>query len=168
MYDQPFDTETVTFGDVTVLIEYFVDDTYRPEPWDEYDGNVEFWPVRGSHEKKPSERYLTKDRFNAWVYDIRDAHDKAIRESWCTGCDWVKGLTRRQIATRAVEENVSFWRAYLDGDWFYAGVVITVLDKDGEKTEHADSCWGFETFNSYHRTAGNDMARELAATSGEH
>jgi hypothetical protein len=71
-------------------------------------------------------------------------------------------LTKKQIAARAVDENVKFWRGWLNDDWFYAGVVCTVLDAEGEETENTDSCWGFETLDDYHETAGREMAIALA------
>ena len=162
-----FRTETIEHAGRTVRIEYFYDDTYRPQPWADYDGNVNIESVPysryGRYEKKPSEIIFYAGRGHApYKYDIREAHKKARAESWCTGCDWAKGLTRKQIAARAVTENVEFWRGYLKEDWFYAGVVCTVLGAEGEETENTDSCWGLETFNDYHETEGRERAIALA------
>ena len=71
-------------------------------------------------------------------------------------------MTPKQVAARAVAENVEFWRGWLNDEWHYAGVVCALLDDEGEETEVTDSCWGFETFNDYHETAGREMAEALA------
>lgn len=160
---EAFNTEKVDRNGITVRIEYFYDDTYRPEPWKEYDVNI-YAKGRACYardNKNPSEIYLKTNGDTIWAYDIREAHKKALTEKWCTGCDWANGLTKRQIAARAVAENVEFWRDWLNDGWFYAGVVCTVLDEYGEETDTTESCWGFETFNDYHETAGREMAEGL-------
>lgn len=167
---EAFKTETIEHAGQTVRIEYFYDDTYRPQPWAEYDGNVNIYEKSsryGRAEKRPSEVILKTNGRNKWVYDIREAHKKARAEGWCTGCDWAKGLTKRQIAARAVAENVEMWRGWLNDDWHYAGVVCTVLDNEGEETDISDSCWGFETLDNYHETAGEEMAISLAESAAK-
>lgn len=164
---EAFHTETIEHAGQTVRIEYFYDDAYRPQPWEEFDGNVGIEAVPysryGRYEKKPSEIIFYAGRGHApYKYDIREAHAKARAEEWCTGCDWAKGLTKKQIAARAVAENVEMWRGWLNDDWFYAGVVCTVLSAEGEETENTGSCWGFETLNDYHEAAGREMAVALA------
>ena len=161
-----FHTEVIEHAGQTVRVEYFYDDTCRGAPWAEFDGNVNIYdaPTHGrySRSKKPSEVYIFNSRGYSYAYDIREAHKKARAESWCTGCEWAKGLTPKQVAARAVAENVEFWRGWLNDEWHYAGVVCALLDDEGEETEVTDSCWGFETFNDYHETAGREMAEALA------
>lgn len=163
---QAFKTDTVDIDGVSIRIEYFYDDTYRGKPWEEYDGNVNIYEVStryGRPEKKPSEVIFYAGRGNnAWAYDIREAHKKARAESWCTGCDWAKGLTKKQIAARAVAENVEMWRGWLNDDWHYVGVVCTVLGAEGEETEYTNSCWGVESLDDYHEKAAQEMAQGLA------
>lgn len=162
-----FHTETIEHAGQTVRIEYFCDDTYRPKPWDEYEGNVTFYTLYKYAQKKPSETILKVRSHAGWAYDIREAHKKARAEGWCTGCDWAKGLTKKQIAARAVAENVEMWRGWLNDDWFYAGIVCTVLDAEGDETGNTESCWGFETLNDYHETAGLEMAIALAESANK-
>ena len=162
----PFQAENITAHGITVEIEYFYDDECRSAPWSEYDGNVNIY-AKGSaccarDNKKPSEIYLQTNGETIWAYDVREAHKKARLEGWCIGCDWAQGLTKKQIAARAVAENVEMWRGWLNDEWHYAGVVCTVLDADGNEMAENDSCWGFETLNDYHLEAGKDMAESLA------
>lgn len=166
---KPFNTETIEHCGVTVRIEYFYDDECRSAPWAEYDGNVNIKAPRNNDYlrygtvKKPSEIIFHAGRgHDVYLYDIREAHKKARLEGWCIGCDWAQGLTKKQIAARAVAENVEMWRGWLNDAWFYAGVVCTVLNAEGEETEETDSCWGVETLNDYHETAGREMAEALA------
>lgn len=164
---EAFDTETIEHNGVTVRIDYFYDDTYSSQQWAECDGNINIYSkgysrMYGNTEKRPSEIILQTNGDTIWAYDIQEAHKKALSESWCAGCDWAKGLTKKQIAARAVAENVEMWRGWLNDDWHYAGVVCTVLDSEGEETDIADSCWRFETLNNYHETAGREMAAALA------
>ncbi len=166
-----FQTDTVEINNVSIRIEYFYDDEYRPKPWAEYDGNVNIYEKStryGKPEKRPSEMIFYAGRgHDAWAYDIREAHKKALEEGWCTGCDWAQGLTRKQIAARAVAENVEMWRSWLNDEWHYVGVTCTVLDAEGEETDDSESCWGFETLNDYHETAAQDMAQGLADSVNE-
>lgn len=157
---KPFNTETITANGVTVEIEYFYDDECRAAPWTEYDGNVNIYELRG--DKKPSEIILKTNGSTKWAYDVREAIAQAKRESW--GCDprGTQNLTRKQRLVMAIEHNVEIWRGWLNDEWFYAGVICTVLDSEGEKTAIYDSCWGFETLNDYHETAGREMAESLA------
>jgi hypothetical protein len=160
-----FKTEQVTAHGITVQIEYFYDDTYSGYyPWEEFDGHVNIQTKRvgyyGRVEKSPSEVIFYVSRDTVYYYDIREAHAKARAEEW--GCKNPEGLTKKEIAARAVAENVKFWRGYLNDDWHYVGVVCTVLDSEGEETNETESCWGFETVNGYHETAGREMAESLA------
>jgi hypothetical protein len=61
-----------------------------------------------------------------------------------------------------VQQDFDFLRGWINDDWYYVGVVCTVLDADGEGTNETDSCWGFESLDDYHETAGREMAESLA------
>lgn len=164
---EAFKTETIEHSGQTVRIEYFYDDTYfGAYPWADCCGDVDIRTKPASYygqtEKKPSEVIFHTNRNTAFYYDIREAHKTARAEGWCTGCDWAKGLTKRQIAAKAVRQNVEFWRGYLNDQWYYVGAVCTVLDSEGEETDDTESCWGFETFNDYHEEAAQEMAHSLA------
>ena len=164
---EAFKTDTATIDGVTIRIEYFYDDTYRGKPWEEYDGNVNIYSkgYRGRYgpvEKKPSEIILKTNGDTVWAYDLREALKTARDEGWCTGCDWAQGLTKKQTALKAVQQNVEFWRGWLNDDWHYVGAVCTVLDSEGEETDNTESCWGFESLNDYHTEAAQEMAQGLA------
>lgn len=160
MRNAPFQTEQITAHGVTVQIEYFYDDEIRAQPWSEYDGNVNIYELRG--DKKPSEIVLKTNGRTAWAYDIKDAISQAKRESWGTDPRGTQNLTKKQRILLAVEHNVELWRGWLNDGWHYVGVVCTVLDSEGEETDISDSCWGFESLDDYHETAGREMAESLA------
>lgn len=157
--DQPFNTETIEHCGVVVKIGYFYDHDMG-RPWGERDGNVNIYELRG--DKKPSEIILKTNGSTTWAYDIQEAIALAKRESWGIDPRGTQNLTKKQRLLLAVEHNVEMWRGLLNDDWFYAGVVCTVLDSEGGETDISDSCWGFETLNDYHETAGREMAESLA------
>ncbi len=157
----PFHTEIIEHCGITVKIDYFYDDTYcRGTPWAEYDGNVNIYKLWG--DKKPSEIILKTNGSTNWAYDIQEAIAQARIESWGTDPHGTQNLTKKQRILLAVEHNVEMWRGWLNNEWCYAGVVCTVLDSEGEDTDVSDSCWGFETFDNYHETAGRELAESLA------
>lgn len=162
--NEAFNTETIEHKGVTVLIEYFYDSD-RGAPWKEEDGHGVIRDTRayyGWPDKKPGEIIIHQDRGDYWLYDIQATTEIAKRDGWGVAAVDAAGLTKGQITALAVKRDMEFCRGYLRDDWHYAGIVCTVLDKHGEKTDDEDSCCGFETFDDYHETAGLEMAQGLA------
>lgn len=159
----PFQTETIEHCGIAVLIEYFYDQD-AGKPWENSDGHGVIrsaYSYYGKPEKKPGEVLIQGERGSYWIYDWQESTRIAKRDGWGVS-NPPAGLTRKQITQLAVQKDFDFLRGWLDDDWHYVGAVCTVLDSDGEETDISDSCWGFETLNDYHETAGREMAESLA------
>ena len=161
--DQPFNTETIEHCGVVVKIEYFYDQD-AGKPWENSDchGVIRSaYSYYGKPEKKPGEVLIPCDRGNYWIYDWQESTRIAKRDGWGVS-NPPAGLTQKQITALAVKADFDYLRGWLNDDWHYVGVVCTVLDANGEDTNDSDSCWGFETLDDYHETAGREMAESLA------
>jgi hypothetical protein len=161
--DQPFNTETIEHCGITVRIEYFYDHDMG-RPWENSDGHGVIrsaYSYYGKPAKKPGEVLISCDRGDYWIYDWAESTRIAKRDAWGVS-DAPAGLTKNQITQLAVQKDFDFLRGWLNDDWHYVGVACTVLDADGEETGINDSCWGFESLDDYHETAGREMAESLA------
>lgn len=161
---QTFRTDTLEQCGVTVQIDYFYDhDT--GVPWVENDGHGVIEKVHqyyGTLHKKPGQKVMHYDSGTYWLYDFCETTKIAKRDGWGLPAAECNGLTKNQIIAKAVQNDFDFCRGWITDQWFYAGVICTVLDRDGEKTDITNSCWGFETFKEYHITSGIEMASYLA------
>ena len=157
----PFQTETIEHCGITVQIEYFYDDTMRA-PWKECDGHGVIREAYGKPDKKPGEVLISGGRGQYWIYDFQESTKIAKRDKWGVH-NAPAGLTQNQITAMAVQRDFEYCKGWIQNAWHYAGVVCTVLDKHGEKIPNVEeSCWGFETLDDYHETAGKEMAQALA------
>lgn len=163
--------DTIEFKGLTFRVELKPDDSHGA-PWEECDGHG---PVRESNDasgegrfKRPGERVLHAQYRTAWVYDWQEAMKIAKRDGWgmsdedkakfkaATGFDPTPG----QIALAAVQSDFDRLRRYLEGDWSYVGVVVTLLDVDGKPTYERASLWGIESDCG---ACIDETARELAS-----
>ncbi len=161
--DQPFNTETIEHRGVTVRIKYFYDHDAGC-PWENSDGHGVIrseYSYYGKPEKKPGEVLIQGERGSYHIYDWQESTRIAKRDGWGVS-NPPAGLTQKQITALAVKADFDYLRGWINDNWYYVGVVCTVLDVDGEETGIEDSCWGFETLNEYHETAGREMAESLA------
>lgn len=159
----PYHIDTATHLGVTVQIGYCDDSPHDP-PWEDSDGHGPVRQARGNRfncPKRPGEVVLHVNHPDRWLYDVQAATVKALAEGW--GCSKVDttGMTRRQVAAAAVQEDMKYLRDWLQGGWSYVGIVCKVFDKDGE-VEAEESCWGYETLDDYHKVVGKEMAESLA------
>lgn len=157
-----FHSETVEVSGIECLLEYFHDED-SDAPWENDEGCGTVRKAHDAHaercsDKKPGERPLNQAGRNEYqfYYDWQEAMKIAKRDGWNA-----KPLDAPNRALRAVQSDFDYLQGYVNNDWHYAGVVCTVLDADGEKTDVSDSCWGFETLNDYHETEGKAMAQSL-------
>ena len=161
---EAFKTDTLEQCGVTVQIDYYYDQD-TGAPWVENDGHGVIEKIRqyyGRPDKKPGQQVMYSDSGTYWIYDFAATTKIAKRDSWGLPADQCKGLTKKQIVAKAVQNDFDFCRSWLTDQWHYAGVICTVLDNDGEKTDISDSCWGFETLNNYHIESAVEMASYLA------
>jgi hypothetical protein len=128
---------------------------YGP-PWEEEDGHgpVSEWTTRC---KAPGERVLASDRNLRLYYDFEEACEIALRERWGGFLG-----TPKQRAALAAEADFQRLKAYCDGKWCYVGVVVELLDDDGDSMGlEEESLWGVESDGEYWRGVATDLAREL-------
>lgn len=150
-----FDSREYTTDDgFTVRVEYHYDyDAGSPWEHDEGHGGVRIVHAHyGRPQKRPGERVLHSDRWCHWLYDWQGACKKARAEGWNA-----KPYDAPARIERAVQADFDYLRGWLNDDWHYAGIIVTVCDATGVQPVD-DACWGFETLNDYHETAGQEMA----------
>lgn len=171
------DNHTIELKGLTFRVSIEHDDSHGA-PWDECDGHG---PVRdcrnlyGRAEKKPGERVLATDRHSAWVYDWAEASRIAKRDGWGLAPDALAALTKKlgrepkpgEVREAAVQADFDYLRHYLNDDWTYIGVVVTLLDVDGEPTSETESLWGIESdAHDYINETARDLASEIARRVG--
>lgn len=140
------------------------DDT-QDAPWEREDGHgpVTEAPRRANRHgyvsKAPGERYLGEH----WLYDFAEAVRIARRDGWRSPGDeaYIAGDSAKPgwLAHRAAEADFQRLADWCNGRWCYVGVVVTLLDDDGDATDESASLWGVES------DAGDfleEVARELA------
>lgn len=140
-------------------------DEYSCAPWEESDGHgpVSEWTYR---DKLPGELVLNTDGRAKRFYDFAEACRIALRDGWGSR-DAVEGMTRRHVAALAARQDYKYLKAWCDGEWYYVGVIVTLLDEDGEETAIEASLWGVEdSDDDYIRETARNLADELASGHG--
>jgi hypothetical protein len=149
-----YDTETREHHGASYLIEWAADH-HHGLPWEESDchGEVSEWTRR---DKKPGERILNTDRHGfKRFYDVQASMQKA-RTVW--------GFTNGKEAAEAVEKDFEYLRAWCEDRWFYCGIIVTLLDEDGDKTDVQASLWGIESdAKGYHASVIMDLIGDCEA-----
>jgi hypothetical protein len=155
-----YKTETLTQHGKTYRIEWVYDECHGA-PWEESDGHgiVSDWVSR---DKKPGELVLNSDRGLSRFYDYAATIEKAKAEGW--GISDPEGKTKAQIAAEAVMQDFKYLHKWCNDEWHYCGIVVTVLDDDGEETDNSASLWGIEDdgycSRGYHATVIQDLIGE--------
>ena len=110
-------------------------------PWERSDGHGPVRHMRRS-EKRPGERPLIKDRDGTWLYDWQAACKLARKDGWNAE---PYGAPNR--IERAVQADFDFLRGWLNDDWYYVGVCVSLLDKNGEDAteKYENAIWGIES-----------------------
>lgn len=122
-------------------------------PWDREDGHGPVL-IRHAVDKKPGERILHQDRGTYWLYDWQEACVIARRDGW--GPDGIE---------EAVQADFDRLRRWLNDDWCYVGVCVTVEGEDGEPVpdKYAHALWGIESDCTDYI---EEVAKELAGECG--
>jgi hypothetical protein len=150
-------------------------DDCKGPPWNEQDGHgpVSDWTSR---DKRPGERVLNHDGRSYRYYDWAEAVRIAKRDGWGIGdaarTELVRALgrepTQREVAAAAVEADFARLRAWCNDEWYWVGVVVTLLDVDGDDTGERESCWGIESDSpDYHAEVAHDLAEQIAREIGD-
>lgn len=135
-----YDGDTFTHGGRNFRIN-IEQDTDHGAPWKECDchGVVSDWTTR---DKRPGERVLCADRNRKMYYDVQASIAIAKRDGWDAE---PYGGTKGERAARAVNADFEYLRRWCNNEWCYVGIVITLLDDDGEDADKSESLWGIES-----------------------
>ena len=134
-------TETRESGIMSFRIEWLYDHDCDP-PWDREDGHgpVSDWEHRS---KRPGEMILNSDHGSHRFYDFAEAVKLAKKDGWNTApFDWPTNGARAHAAALA---DFDYLRRFCNDQWHYCGIVVTLLDADGEPDSVDASLWGIES-----------------------
>ncbi len=121
--------------------------------------------------KKPGEIVLGGGgRGHFWLYDFAEACKTARLDGWGYHGKSVEehraaGLTLRQIAANAARDDADALAAWLNGDWYFVGVVVQIFDANGHEVGDDCSLWRIEcNYPAPHKPRGqvNDYLTEVA------
>lgn len=131
-------------------------------PWESEEGRG---PVRRTEDprtKSPGEVVLhVGDRgCYSYVYDFAAAVHTARVDGWGPT---LPGETEGQRAVRTVRADMEFLRGWCADDWCYVGVIVELLDEDGEaRLDHQAALWGCESCGDYvESTVVFELAEEV-------
>ena len=163
-------TETRDHGAMSFRIEW-VYDTDADAPWDCGDGHgpVSDWT---SNPKAPGQMVLCSDRRMHRYYDFAEAVKMARRDGWDTKPYGTRKPGERAHAAAMADYN--YLRRWCDQQWWCCGIVVTLLDADGEPDVDA-SLWGIEDglpdMADYHEEVIGELINEclsqITATVGD-
>jgi hypothetical protein len=113
----------------------------------------------GSHISGTATGRAIKSRASVrqFYYDWAAACKDARRDGWNA-----EPYDAPNRIARAVEADFQFLSAFINNDWHYVGVIVELLDDDGEVLSDT-SLWGVETWKDNHCEVAHDLARELSA-----
>lgn len=149
-----YERKEVKRAGMTFRVVWSYDDCMN-EPWKEHEGHGEVsdWTARS---KRPGELVLLKDRGMALYYDFAATVEKARAEGW--GRVGFESKTRGERAAAAVWANFEYLRRWCENQWHWCGIVVTLLDDDGEETDIECSLWGLESEgDDYHAEVIEDL-----------
>lgn len=133
-------TETREHGTMRFRIEW-VHDSDHDAPWVEDDGHgaVSDWTTRA---KRPGEMILCTDRRMRRLYDFAGAVKTARADGWNTApYEWPSKGSQAHAAALA---DFEYLRRWCNDDWWHCGIVVTLLDSDGDDDSVDASLWGIE------------------------
>lgn len=161
-------TETRESGTMSFRIEWVYDHDSDP-PWDRECGHgpVSDWEHRS---KRPGEMILNSNRGSHRFYDFAEAVKLARKDGWNTApFNWPTDGARAHAAALA---DFDYLRRFCADQWHYCGIIVTLLDADGEPDSVDASLWGIESEgDDYHEEIISELITEclsqIAATIGE-
>ena len=157
-----YDGETFEHEGLTFRVN-FEPDSDAGEPWSREDGHGEVsdWTSR---DKQPGERILCSDRGRKRYYDFAGAVKLARKDGWDAP---PYGGKPGERAARAANADFERMQAWCNDQWSYVGVVVTLLDTDGDPTRETESLWGVESDGDYSSECARELAGEIATRIGE-
>lgn len=144
-----------------------VPDDCGEAPWDREDGHgpVSDWKRhafgRGTKPPKaPGEMILHWDSGSYRVYDFQAAVKQAKAEGWDTA-PYGQG-TKGERAHRAAMADFNRLRDWCNDRWQYVGVVVHLLDDEGDDMGESESLWGVESDSpEYIEETAHELAGEI-------
>lgn len=144
-------------------------------PWKEHEGHgpVSDWTSR---DKRPGERVLNRDGRMYRYYDWAEAVRIAKRDEWGIGdaarTELARKLgrepTQREVTAAAVDADFDRLRAWCNDEWYWCGVVVTLLDVNGRPTDREESLWGIESDSpDCHAEVAHELAESIAECVGD-
>jgi hypothetical protein len=138
-------------------------DEHHDVPWDTEDGHGIVRKAKrdgstGFIVKKPGDRVLYKGGRNeySFIYDWAGACRMAKKDGWNA-----EPYDAPNRIERAVQADFDRMQAYLKDDWWYVGVIVEMLDVNGDVIEK-ESLWGIESDSGdYFEEVANELADEL-------
>lgn len=81
-------------------------------------------------------------------------------------------MSPRQYAAKAALRDYNILKAWCNDEWFYCGIVLSVLDNGHEISDHAASVWGIEcnypdSDNNYLAEVAEELLPEALAVAAE-
>lgn len=142
-------------------------------PWGECDGHgpVTDWQCRDHYKggKHPGELILDNQGRGVYrFYDYAEACKIALRDGWDAKPYNDGSETPRQQAAKAARADFERLRAWCSDEWHYVGVVVTLLDPQGEPTAITESLWGIESdAGEYLEDAAEELAHQIMSQYGK-
>lgn len=153
--------DTITHDGMTFKIEKEHDHD-AGTPWEREDGHgpVSNWTTR---DKLPGELVLNTDgRSRCRYYDFAEACRIAQRDGWGARGTGKSEVSARAIAARAAREDFQHLRAWCNDEWSYIGVIVTLLDIEGNETDAVQSLWGIADDGSFAEQVAQELAEQCA------
>jgi hypothetical protein len=151
---------TLEIKGFTVRVEYESDNYETPWEWCDGHGKVRKSAYRhgeSTTDKKPGERPMNQPDRNEYqfYYDWQASMKEAKRDGWnAEPCD------APNKAARAVLADFDYLCGWVNDEWQYVVVTVTLLDDEGDEIT-SDSLGMVETFKDYHETQALELATEL-------
>lgn len=144
----------------------FPHDDCGDTPWEREDGHgpVSDWKrhafgMGSKPPKAPGEMILIWDHGSYRTYDFQAAVKQAKAEGWDAA---PYGGTRGEKAHRAAMADFDRLRRWCDDQWSYVGVVVELLDDEGDAMGEEESLWGVESdAGDYLEKCARELADEI-------
>ncbi len=148
--------DTFEHNDHKFRVTFRLDDDTTP-PWKREDGHgpVSDWTRRT---KAPGEMVLCADRGSHRYYNFAEAVRIARRDGWDAE-PYSATETRGQRARKAAMADFERLRRWCADQWSYIGVLVHLLDDEGDNTNEFESVWSVESDAGEYLT---ELARDLA------
>lgn len=152
-------------------------DDMHAAPWLECDGHgvVTGWRRRDYIDPPRGFWRLSSDRLSERLYNWRETMAIAKRDCWGLSPADTQKLaeqlnrqpTPRDIRKEAVRKDYEFLRGWCNDEWEYIGVIVELVDDEGQSAGESEALWGVESFGDYSDEVAKELADEILARVGD-